>query len=152
MIVTAGEGPSKFSINPSCKAMDDVSEELEERRRKVNGTDVDDNSYVIVLNSVPGSKFSQCFEMKNEEDMYRTICDIMGKINGPKSKSIARKYNVPERTYYPNSKETSTIILHDYQPYPRVNYGTGRQYKFSLEHEVFGRMNNSFAKKTILVA
>ena len=116
--------------------LDDVMDGLSERRRRFYGDNVDDDSYVIVLTSLPfiGSSF---FEMKDEGDMYRTIYDIMGEVGGSSYKNLNKKYSLVERMYEPNMKTTTCLLLDQRDDYPRINYGTGKQFKVSRLGRLF---------------
>lgn len=123
--------------NKAGMKLDDVMETLSDKRRRFYyAEDISDNSYVVVLSSLPycGSSF---FEMKDAGDMYRTIYDIMGEVQGNAYKNINKKYSFLERLYDPSMDTTSAVILSNFSDFPRINFGTGKQFKHSLQNGLF---------------
>lgn len=116
--------------------MDEAMENLENRRRRFYGDDVADNSYVVALSSMAGAFSTAFFEVKDANDMYRIIYDVMKEVRGSSYMNLNRKHSFVERLYAPNDRTTTALILDDYDLFPRINFGTGAQFKFSRQNGV----------------
>ena len=133
-----------FTKNRYGEKLDEVMETLSERKRRFYSDDVSDDSYVIALSSLPGGFSTAFFECKDMSDMYRTIYSIMGEVRGSAYKNLNQKHCVAEKLYAPDMPTTTAMILADYDMWPRINYGTGKQFKFSRQNGVIDGTNSIY--------
>ena len=135
-----------FTKNKTGEKADEAMETLEKRRRRFYGDDVADDAYVIAISSLPGPFSTAFFEMKDANDMYRVIYDVLGEVRDNSYKKLNKKYCIAEKLYAPNAKTTTAFLLDDYAQYPRINYGTGRQFKYSRQNDVISGVNAGICK------
>ena len=125
-----------FSKNSNGSRTDEAMEHLEERRRRFYEDDVADNAYVVALSSLPGPFSTAFFEVKDKNDMFDVIYDVLGEVRGKAIMELNKEQSVVERIYSSTNQTTSAFLLDDYEDWPRINYGTGAQFKFSRQHGV----------------
>ena len=130
-----------YSKSQLGEKLDQAMEDLEQRRRRFYNDDVADDSYVVVLSSLPGGFSSAFFEAKDMSDMYRIVYDVLGQVRGSAIKNLNQKHYYAEKLYGSDMPTTTAMVLSDFDMWPRINYGTGKQFKYSRQNGVLDGEN-----------